>query len=372
MKKEDIKSQNVLQKYLDDNHITKYAVANSGGISRQGLQKATANGKSINNLSVPTVIAVSKALNHTAGNTLNDLIRRTRNANRQKQNSSNYDSYKQKIGLMVRIANDFKNYDDLQKTVLLERFIQLNDERANLLSKHSEEITYFAIKDGKIQPEGYQYEDEANIDDFTNRNSHDNKFHAGLANADTLTNFPTIYFLINQADIDTVISSVANAHEQFKSNTIDIKFDGLNSIQQKLLAKMINHQLISRNDGQLKPANFFKQLVAIKDYFESKLSSYGYTLIIFIDDGTTYPIIDKIYPDPIDVSPLGNPLGKVNFMYANNILIIRRNPRNVEEVTVEIAPDFFKWFKLKQEWKDFVSEEEYHNFLIQQKIIEKK
>lgn len=65
---------NELQKYLDQQHITKYAVSKLSGISRSTLRDATKDTRKLESQTVKTIEAVAKAVNLSAGDVLNSLI----------------------------------------------------------------------------------------------------------------------------------------------------------------------------------------------------------------------------------------------------------------------------------------------------------
>lgn len=65
---------NVLQKYLDQNGITKYQVSKATGISSMTLSHATADSKPLSGQTVKVIAAVADALGKTPGTVLDELI----------------------------------------------------------------------------------------------------------------------------------------------------------------------------------------------------------------------------------------------------------------------------------------------------------
>lgn len=65
---------NILQKYLDQNKISKYKVSKLSGISQMTLSHATADNKPLSGQTVKVISAVATALNKTPGEVLNELI----------------------------------------------------------------------------------------------------------------------------------------------------------------------------------------------------------------------------------------------------------------------------------------------------------
>ena len=66
---------NVLQKYLDQNKVTKYQISKASGISQMTLSHAAADTKQLSNQTVKVISAVAKALDKTPGQVLDDLIK---------------------------------------------------------------------------------------------------------------------------------------------------------------------------------------------------------------------------------------------------------------------------------------------------------
>lgn len=66
---------NVLQKYLDQNKVTKYQISKASGVSQMTLSHATAATKQLSNQTVKVINAVAKALDKTPGQVLDDLIK---------------------------------------------------------------------------------------------------------------------------------------------------------------------------------------------------------------------------------------------------------------------------------------------------------
>lgn len=66
---------NVLQKYLDQNKITKYQISKASGISQMTLSHATAENKALSKQTVKVISAVAQALGKTPGQVLDDLIK---------------------------------------------------------------------------------------------------------------------------------------------------------------------------------------------------------------------------------------------------------------------------------------------------------
>lgn len=66
---------NVLQKYLDQNKVTKYQISKASGVSQMTLSHATATTKQLSNQTVKVISAVAKALDKTPGQVLDDLIK---------------------------------------------------------------------------------------------------------------------------------------------------------------------------------------------------------------------------------------------------------------------------------------------------------
>lgn len=66
---------NVLQKYLDQNRISKYKVAKTSGISPMTLSHATEDNKPLSGQTVKVISAVAKALDKSPGQVLDDLFK---------------------------------------------------------------------------------------------------------------------------------------------------------------------------------------------------------------------------------------------------------------------------------------------------------
>lgn len=65
---------NVLQKYLDQNKISKYKVSKISGISQMTLSHATEDNKPLSGQTVKVIAAVAKALDKSPGRVLDDLF----------------------------------------------------------------------------------------------------------------------------------------------------------------------------------------------------------------------------------------------------------------------------------------------------------
>lgn len=65
---------NVLQKYLDQNKITRYQVAKNTGIANTTLANAVKDTKPLSGQTVKVISAVAQALDKTPGQVLDDLI----------------------------------------------------------------------------------------------------------------------------------------------------------------------------------------------------------------------------------------------------------------------------------------------------------
>lgn len=65
---------NVLQKYLDKNNVTRYQIHKATGIAQMTLQSAVAPTKPLSGQTVKVISAVAKTLNKTPGQVLDDLI----------------------------------------------------------------------------------------------------------------------------------------------------------------------------------------------------------------------------------------------------------------------------------------------------------
>lgn len=65
---------NVLQKYLDQNKITRYQVAKKTGIANTTLANAVKDTKPLSGQTVKVISAVAQALGKTPGQVLDDLI----------------------------------------------------------------------------------------------------------------------------------------------------------------------------------------------------------------------------------------------------------------------------------------------------------
>ena len=65
---------NVLQKYLDQNKITRYQVAKKTGIANTTLANAVKDTKPLSGQTVKVISAVAQALYKTPGQVLDDLI----------------------------------------------------------------------------------------------------------------------------------------------------------------------------------------------------------------------------------------------------------------------------------------------------------
>lgn len=66
---------NVLQKYLDQNKMTRYQVAKKTGIANTTLANAVKDTKPLAGQTVKVISAVAKALGKTPGQVLDDLIK---------------------------------------------------------------------------------------------------------------------------------------------------------------------------------------------------------------------------------------------------------------------------------------------------------
>lgn len=65
---------NVLQKYLDQNKITRYQIAKKTGIANTTLANAVKDTKPLSGQTVKVISAVAQALDKTPGQVLDDLI----------------------------------------------------------------------------------------------------------------------------------------------------------------------------------------------------------------------------------------------------------------------------------------------------------
>lgn len=65
---------NVLQKYLDQNKMTRYQVAKKTGIANTTLANAVKDTKPLSGQTVKVISAVAQALAKTPGQVLDDLI----------------------------------------------------------------------------------------------------------------------------------------------------------------------------------------------------------------------------------------------------------------------------------------------------------
>ena len=65
---------NVLQKYLDQNKISKYKVSKISGISQMTLSHATEDNNPLSGQTVKVIAAVAKALDKSPGQVLDDLF----------------------------------------------------------------------------------------------------------------------------------------------------------------------------------------------------------------------------------------------------------------------------------------------------------
>ncbi|MCO6542144.1 MAG: helix-turn-helix transcriptional regulator [Lactobacillus sp.] len=65
---------NIIQKYLDQNDITRYKISKLTGISNTTLQSAVTSKNGINGLTGKVIIAIAKALNKTPGTVLDEII----------------------------------------------------------------------------------------------------------------------------------------------------------------------------------------------------------------------------------------------------------------------------------------------------------
>lgn len=65
---------NVLQKYLDQNKMTRYQVAKKTGIANTTLANAVKDTKPLSGQTVKVISAVAQALGKTPGQVLDDLI----------------------------------------------------------------------------------------------------------------------------------------------------------------------------------------------------------------------------------------------------------------------------------------------------------
>ena len=68
------RKMNVLQKYLDQNNVTKYQVSKLSVLSQMTLSHATADSKLLSGQTVKVISAVAQALGKTPGQVLDDLI----------------------------------------------------------------------------------------------------------------------------------------------------------------------------------------------------------------------------------------------------------------------------------------------------------
>ena len=65
---------NVIQKYLDQNNITRYRVSKISGIRESTLRASVSSKNGINGLTGKVIIAIAKALNKTPGQVLDEII----------------------------------------------------------------------------------------------------------------------------------------------------------------------------------------------------------------------------------------------------------------------------------------------------------
>lgn len=66
--------ENILQKYLDQNGVTRYQIHKATGIAQTTLQSAVAPTKSLSGQTVKVISAVAKTLDKTPGQVLDELI----------------------------------------------------------------------------------------------------------------------------------------------------------------------------------------------------------------------------------------------------------------------------------------------------------
>lgn len=69
-----MKEKNVLQKYLDQNNISKYKIFKTTGIPQTTLSHATADNKKLSGQTVKVISAVAATLHKTPGKVLDELI----------------------------------------------------------------------------------------------------------------------------------------------------------------------------------------------------------------------------------------------------------------------------------------------------------
>lgn len=65
---------NVIQKYLDQNNITRYRVSKISGIRESTLRASVSSKNGINGLTGKVIIAIAEALNKTPGQVLDEII----------------------------------------------------------------------------------------------------------------------------------------------------------------------------------------------------------------------------------------------------------------------------------------------------------
>lgn len=66
---------NSLQKYLDDNNLTRYQIYKKTGLSQMTLSHAVSDKKDINGQSVKIIKAVADTLGKTPGEVLDELLK---------------------------------------------------------------------------------------------------------------------------------------------------------------------------------------------------------------------------------------------------------------------------------------------------------
>lgn len=69
-----VRLMSVIQKYLDQNNITRYRISKISGIRASTLQAAVDSKNGINGLTGKVVIAIAQALDKTPGQVLDEII----------------------------------------------------------------------------------------------------------------------------------------------------------------------------------------------------------------------------------------------------------------------------------------------------------
>lgn len=368
-----MKRLNIVDKYLKQNHTEINTIVAKSTIPLTTLRNALmSKDRSLDRQSVKILRAVARGVNKTPSTVLNSLLELQIEENLKQKESKKLAEYKKYLGLMYKIVKHFNDVDILNnKKMLLTKFYDLNAKRIDFYNKNSEELAYFATRDGNDSElqEGYEdykfYSDQDKIQSF----------HIGLKNLPKKqSNSLTVYFVFNQDDIDVAINCILDNYEKIKTllsvndiSKLDSDFAD-KTLRQRLLLEMLLHQVIVEKDSVYDISTisgFVKQVLAIKDFLYGSLSKYGLAFATFRDNGSIITLADGYLSDWI--KPFGRNVNpNPNSIFAS-IYLTMPNKRTID-ISNAVA-SFNRIFRFDQysDWDKFVTEEEYQNFINEDK-----